>query len=44
MERRLDPPAGGVLLAIDALGVDPQQHMDAVPGPLGDPGVDRHAQ
>jgi hypothetical protein len=41
----LDAPLGRLLLAVDALGVDPQQDIDAVPGPLGDlrrcdPGVE----
>jgi hypothetical protein len=31
-----DPPLGLVLLAGDALGVDPEQDVDAVPGPVGD--------
>ena len=30
----LHAPAHGVLLTGDALGVDPQQDVDAVPGPL----------
>ena len=35
-EGRGDAPPGSVLLAGDALGVDLQQHRDAVAGPLGD--------
>jgi hypothetical protein len=30
-----DAPLGDVLLVVDALGVDAEQHFDAVPGPLG---------
>src|SRR5215467_3715714 len=33
-ERCADPALGELVLAYDALGVDPQQHVDAVPGPL----------
>jgi hypothetical protein len=49
---RGDPPLGELVLADDALGVDPQQHADAVPGPFSNLGrietpplshVDRHA-
>jgi hypothetical protein len=29
-----DPALGELVLTRDALGVDPQQHVDAVPGPL----------
>ena len=36
--RPRDAPAGGLLLAGDALGVDLQQHREAVAGPLGDLG------
>jgi hypothetical protein len=32
----LDTAFGFVLLAVDAPGVDPQQNIDAVAGPLGD--------
>src|SRR6266567_157807 len=36
LAKRLEDPAlGKLVLAYDALGVDPQQHVDAVPGPLG---------
>lgn len=34
-QREGDTMARGVLLSGDALGVDPQQQSDAVPGPLG---------
>jgi hypothetical protein len=34
----LDPPAGGVVLAVDALGVGLGKDVDAVPGSLGDLG------
>jgi hypothetical protein len=34
-QRFTDPSLGELVLAHDALGVDPQQHVDAVPGPLG---------
>jgi len=37
-ERVADPALGELVLADDALGVDPQQHLDAVPGPFGDLG------
>src|SRR5262249_34925329 len=33
--RFADPSLGKLVLAHDALGVDPQQHVHAVPGPLG---------
>ena len=33
-ERFSDPPLGELVLACEALGVDPQQRVDAVPGPL----------
>jgi hypothetical protein len=33
-----DPALGELVLADDSLGVDPQQHVDAVPGPFGDLG------
>lgn len=29
-----DPSLGELILANDALGIDPQQHVHAVPGPL----------
>jgi hypothetical protein len=29
-----DPALGELILTCDALSVDPQQHVDAVPGPL----------
>ena len=29
---------GELVLADDAFGIDPKQHVDAVPGPLGDLG------
>lgn len=32
----LDAAFGFVLLAVDAPGIDPQQHVDAVTGPLSD--------
>jgi hypothetical protein len=36
LAKRLEDPAlSKLVLAYDALGVDPQQHVDAVPGPLG---------
>jgi hypothetical protein len=31
-----DQPAEALTLPIDALGVDPKQHLDGVAGPLGD--------
>lgn len=34
VHRSFDTAPGGVFLADDALGVDPQQYGDAVPGPL----------
>ena len=33
-----DAPLGYLVLAVDALGIDPEQHGNAVPGPLGDLG------
>jgi hypothetical protein len=33
-QRFTDPSLSELVLAHDALGVDPQQHVDAVPGPL----------
>jgi hypothetical protein len=33
-QRFADPPLGEFVLTLDALGVDPQRHVDAVPGPL----------
>ena len=39
LAQRLDDPAlGELVLADDALGVDPQQDIHAVPGPFGDLG------
>ena len=39
LPQRLDDPAlGELVLADDALGVDPQQDVHAVPGPFGDLG------
>ena len=29
---------GDAVAVVEALGVDPEQHLDAVPGALGDPG------
>jgi hypothetical protein len=37
-EDLLDALVGDVLLAVDALGVDPEEDLDAVPGSLGDLG------
>jgi len=34
--RFFDAPLGFAMLAGDAFGIDPQQHVDAVPGPFGD--------
>ena len=34
-QRFADPALGELVLAHDALGVDPQEHVHAVPGPLG---------
>jgi len=36
---RADPALGELALADGALGVDPQQHVDAVPGPSRDLGL-----
>ena len=36
MEGRVYAGVGDVVAVIEALGVDPEQHFDAVPGPLGD--------
>ena len=33
-QRCADPALGELVLADDALGVDPQEYVDAVPGPL----------
>jgi hypothetical protein len=33
-----DPALGEFVLAYDALGIDPEEHVDAVSGPLGDLG------
>jgi hypothetical protein len=30
------PPTEGLVLPVDALGVDPEQHLDGVASPLGD--------
>src|ERR1700730_12070785 len=38
VEGTLDLPVGDVVLAVDAVGVDGEQHGDAVPGPLRDLG------
>lgn len=35
-KRVFDPALGYVILAADALCVDPEQDSDAVPGPFGD--------
>jgi alkylation response protein AidB-like acyl-CoA dehydrogenase len=37
-QRRLDARVRDLVLAIDALGVDPEEDIHAVPGPLGDLG------
>lgn len=37
-KRRPNPAARGFLLTVDALRVDPHEHVHAVPGPLGDLG------
>ena len=34
-ERHLDAPADQHVVAVEALGVDPEQDLDRVPGPLG---------
>src|SRR5215470_726113 len=34
-QRFADPALGELVLAYDAFGVDPQEHVHAVPGPLG---------
>jgi hypothetical protein len=34
----LDASVGDLALAVDALGIDPQEHVHAVPGTLGDLG------
>jgi hypothetical protein len=34
-ERFEDPALGELVRAYNALGIDAQQHVDAVPGPLG---------
>jgi hypothetical protein len=34
-QRLANPALGELVLAHDALGIDPQQHVHAVPGPLG---------
>ena len=46
---RANSALGDVGLAVDALGVDPEQHVNAVPGPFGDlrgvhSGVEPHRQ
>jgi hypothetical protein len=38
VEGSFDLPVGDVVLAVDAVGVDGEQHGDAVPGPSGDLG------
>jgi hypothetical protein len=38
VEGMLDLPVGDVVLAVDAMGIDSQEHGDAVPGSLRDPG------
>ena len=36
-QRRVYAGVGDVVTVVEALGVDPEQHFDAVPGALGDP-------
>lgn len=36
VQRLLDPSLCGILRAVQAFGIDAEQHFDAVPGPLGD--------
>jgi len=37
-QRDFDPPPRGVVLTVDALGVDPQEYLHTVPGPFRDLG------
>jgi hypothetical protein len=43
-QRRLDACFRDLFLAIGALGVDPEEDIDTVPGPLGDLGLDAHSE